>query len=201
MRNRYPHFLLCCELPVLRDISDNSNLFIMKKVIALDFPSKSGGSKLNEVVGCNIFTELCGDERQEDSVYMSPDAYKEIFGKTRKDSSRSRKRLSVVKIYSPKTKQSIHRKYVFNPDFQGINSDNLALNPASIRELCGEGFKNEDIVGTDVCVTKGCKFFYYWHHPHHATRISMQLGFISVLLAIISIIVGLISLYCSCYCC
>lgn len=177
------------------------------KVIALNFPSKSGGSKLNEVVGCNIFTELCGDEKQEDSVYLSKDAYKEIFGKTRKDSCRSRKRLSVVRIYSLKTKQSIHRKYVFNPGFQGIkNSDdnkdnNLALNPASIRELCGEGFENNDIVGTNVYVTKGCKFFYYWHHPHHATRISMQLGFISVLLAIISIIVGLISLYCSCYCC
>lgn len=161
-----------------------------KTVIALNFPSKSGNSPINQVTGCNIFTDLCGDERQEDSVYMSTGAYKEVFGKSRKDSCRSRKRLSVVRIYSKETGKSIHRKYVYNADFSGLNDNMLALNPASIRELCGSGFENADIVGKDLCVTKGCRFMYYWNHPYHATRISMKLGVLSVLLAVVSILIS-----------
>ena len=172
-----------------------------RKVIALNFPPKNGGKPHNTVVGFNIFTYLCGDDEQEDSVYMSRDAFEEVFGKTRKESSRCKKRLAVVRIYSKVSKQAIHRKYVFNPDFVGITNKEIALNPASIRELCGRGFENEDIVGKDVYVSKGSKFLYYWNHPYHATRISMKLGVGSILLAFISIIIGLLSLYCSCSCC
>ena len=166
-----------------------------KKVIALNFPPKNGQGKMNSVSGSNIFTDLCGDINQEDAVYMTSKAYADVFGKSRKDSSRCRKRLSVVKIYSPITGKSIYRQYVFNLNFSGLTDDDIALNPASIRELCGPGFDNSDIVGSEIEVYKGCLFSYYWHHPFHATRISMKLGLISILLALVSIAISLLAIF------
>ena len=107
-----------------------------KKVIALNFPPKNGQGVINTVSGCNIFTDLCGDINQEDAVYMTSAAYADVFGKCRKDSSRCRKRLSVVKLYSPMTGKTIYRQYVFNPNFIGLTDGDIALNPASMRELC-----------------------------------------------------------------
>ena len=166
-----------------------------KKVIALNFPPKNGQGVINTVSGCNIFTDLCGDINQEDAVYMTSAAYADVFGKCRKDSSRCRNRLSVVKIYSSMTGKSIYRQYVLNPNFSGLTVGDIALNPASIRELCGPGFDNSDIVGKDVEVSKGCTFNYYWHHPFHATRISMKLGLISILLALVSIAISLLAIF------
>lgn len=91
-----------------------------KKVIALNFPPKNGQGVINTVSGCNIFTDLCGDINQEDAVYMTSGAYADVFGKSRKNSSRCRKRLSVVKIYSSMTGKSIYRQYVLSPNFSGL---------------------------------------------------------------------------------
>ena len=58
--------------------------------------------------------------------------------------------------------------------------------------ICGEGKCNADLVGGDVVVSKGSCFMYYWNHPFHATRISMRLGVVSILLALISIVIALL---------
>ena len=42
--------------------------------------------------------------------------------------------------------------------------------------------------GFKIEITKGSVFKYYWDHPFHATRISMRLGLISIVLSSISII-------------
>ena len=160
---------------------------VSKLLVALNFPSKKGTSPIDQVVGNNIFTDICGDEQKEDSVYMSPNSYKDIFGKTRKESSRCSKRISVVRIYSKKTRKAIHRKYVCSSAFIGLGDKALALHPSSIRELCGPGFENDDIVGGEVKVSRGSWFLYFWNHPFHATRISMKLGVFSIIIALISI--------------
>ena len=126
---------------------------------------------------------------------MTYAAYADVFGKSRKDSSRCRKCLSVMKIYSPMTGKSIYRQYVFNPNFIGLTDGDIALNPASIMELCGSGFDNSDIVGKDIEVSKGCPLCYYFHHPFHATRISMKLGLVSIILALVSIAISLLAMF------
>lgn len=102
------------------------------------------------------------------------------------------KRLSVVKITPENGGYAIYRKYVYNPYFKSIRNCQVALNPASIREMCGKGQSNSDLVGRDVAVSKGSCFMYYWNHPFHATRISMRLGVASILLALISIVIALL---------
>lgn len=163
-----------------------------KTLIALNFPPRNADYELNRVIGCNIYTELCGDKSQEDSVYMSSKSYNSVFGERRKDASRRMKRLSVVKISPENGGYPIYRKYVCNPYFQSLEENQVALNPASIREMCGEGKCNADLVGGDVVVSKGSCFMYYWNHPFHATRISMRLGVVSILLALISIVIALL---------
>ena len=164
----------------------------LKKLIALNFPPLNADYELNRVVGCNIYTELCGEVSQEDSVYMSSKSYSSVFGENRRDASRRMKRLSVVKITPKDSGYPIYRKYVCNPYFQSLEDNQVALNPASIREMCGEGKCNADLVGGEVVVSKGSCFMYYWNHPFHATRISMKLGVASILLALISIVIALI---------
>ena len=156
-----------------------------RKVVALNFPPKNGGKPHNTVVGFNIFTYLCGDDEQEDSVYMSSGAYEEVFGKTRKESSRSKKQLAIVKIRSKKSGLVIRRKYVNNIDFVGLDSTNLALNPASIRELCNNSMSNADIVGSDVVVSKGCVLPFYWYHPKHSTRFTTRVSLFSFVSSIV----------------
>lgn len=178
-------------------IKTNSNPPKMKtknlmKLIALNFPPRNADYELNRVVGCNIYTELCGDKSQEDSVYMSSKSYNSVFGNTRRDSSRRMKRLSVVKITPKDGGYPIYRKYVCNPYFKSLKENQVALNPASIREMCGEGKSNSNLVGGEVVVSKGSCFMYYWNHPFHATRISMRLGVASILLALISIVIALL---------
>ncbi len=162
------------------------------KLIALNFPPRNADYELNRVVGCNIYTELCGDVSQEDSVYMNSHSYNSVFGENRRDSSRRMKRLSVVKISPKEGGHPIYRKYVRNPYFKSLEDNQVALNPASIREMCSEGQRNSDLVGGDVVVSKGSCFMYYWNHPFHATRISMRLGVASILLALISIVIALL---------
>lgn len=178
-------------------IKTNSNPQKMKtknlmKLIALNFPPRNADYELNRVVGCNIYTELCGEVSQEDSVYMSSKSYNSVFGENRRDAPRRMKRLSVVKITPKDSGYPIYRKYVCNPYFQSLEDNQVALNPASIREMCGGGQNNSDLVGGDVVVSKGNFFMYYWNHPFHATRISMKLGVASILLALISIVIALI---------
>lgn len=178
-------------------IKTNSNPQKMKtknlmKLIALNFPPRNADYELNRGVGCNIYTELCGEVSQEDSVYMSSKSYNSVFGENRRDASRRMKRLSVVKITPENGSYPTYRKYVCNPYFQSLEENQIALNPASIREMCGEGMRNADLVGKNVVVSKGCCFMYYWNHPFHATRISMRLGVASILLALISIVIALL---------
>lgn len=125
-------------------IKTNSNPPKMKtknlmKLIALNFPPRNADYELNRVVGCNIYTELCGEVSQEDSVYMSSKSYNSVFGENRRDASRRMKRLSVVKITPKDSGYPIYRKYVCNPYFQSLEDNQVALNPASIRECVVEG--------------------------------------------------------------
>lgn len=163
-----------------------------KKVIALNYLPKNGERLENTVDGVNIYTDLCGRLDMEDSVYMIPKAFPELFGVTRSASRSQIKRLAIVRIDNEESGKKIYRKYEYNPIFKGISENMIALHPASIRELAKGS--NSEVVGKELSVSKGCSFMYYWNHPFHATRISMRLGFISIALAFLSIVITLLSL-------
>ena len=166
-----------------------------KTVIALNYPSKSGLTTKDQVTGFNLYTDLCGDLQLEDTAYLSSASYQEIFGKPRAKAGKHKKILSVVRIKNRENGHAIYRRYEFNPCFSGLKDKMIALHPASLRELTIKD--NSEIVGKPVEVGRGNCFCYFWNHPFHATRISMKLGVISVLLAIISIIATIVI---SCHC-
>lgn len=164
-----------------------------RKVVALNFPPKGHTLPLDVVVGNNLYTEdIYEDESLQDSVFMSSKSYSSIFGESRSESNCYKRRLAVVRIKSITTHKSIYRKYVFSPKYEGLDDNNLALHPSSIRELGN----NNEIVGSDVIVSPGSALLYYWRHPFHATRISTKLGVCSIILGILSIILTIVMSCC-----
>lgn len=121
-------------------------------------------------------------EDLNDAAMFYGHSYQTIFGKKRSESTASKKRLAIVKIR--KGKRVIHRRFLAEP-MKGIGQNELALTPASIRELARHS--NSDLVGHEVEVSKGCWFCFYWDHPSHATRISFHLSTLSLIASIIAI--------------
>ena len=126
----------------------------------------------------------------DDCVIIHKDVYKQIFGKTRKTSSNEKKLLSVVKIsYNDR---SIHRAFKTN---YAITKKKIALTYNSLRLLSEAPDEVENVE-----ISKGCRFAYFWYHPFHATRISMRIGVISVIIGLVGVILSIISL-CPEQCC
>lgn len=132
-------------------------------------------------------------EDLNDAAMFYGHSYQTIFGKKRSESTAAKKRLAIVKIR--KGKRVIHRRFLAEP-MKGIGQNELALTPASIRELAIHS--NSDVVGHEVEVSKGCWFCYYWNHPFHATRISFRLGFPALVISIMSLIASIIAIGLSC---
>lgn len=155
---------------------------IKKKVLYL---SHTNGNKIDIDLGrmaCGM-PDLDLTEMSDKAVFYSKD-YAEIFGQTKKTSSQGNKQLSVVKIsYKGKT---IHREFMSLP---GMVKQNVALTPRSAYLLGCEGRESE----MEVTVEPGSKFFFYWDHPVHATRISTRLGIYSIVISLIGIIISLFS--------
>lgn len=128
-------------------------------------------------------------EMLDKAIFWSRD-YTSIFGKTLKDSNDSSKRLSIVKIsYNGK---SIYRQYIAHPKMEKAY---IGLSPRSIRMLGNIGHNDS----LKISVKKGCAICFYWTHPDNATRISVRLGFLSLVLGLLSIIQSILNIigYCN----
>ena len=125
----------------------------------------------------------------DDKVILHGDVFKELFGAPRYKTNKRNKLLAVIKITN-KNGESIHRAYLGKKGVPGFNSDHVALTHNSIRLLNGDD-ENPDSI-KQVTISKGCRFLYYWNHPYHATRISMRLGMLSIVLTIILSLLGII---------
>lgn len=140
-----------------------------------------------EITDNSVDFRLCDSDflsDYEDCVIMTSHNYYNVFGKHRKKSSKGMKLLSVVKLsYNGK---SIYRQYL-GKAVAGFTDDMIAITPRSWRLLC-----DESLCPTKKCVTisSGSKFMYYWFHPFHATRVSMRMGIISILISFILSIIG-----------
>lgn len=115
-------------------------------------------------------------------VLLQSSCYKRIFGTTKKVSPDKRKRTSIVKIKANNGKR-IYRE--FRGDFTTkFTADMVALTPNSILLL------NDDdgIMPTNLTLSKGRLWPFYWEHPDKAIRVSFKMGGLSITLGFISLI-------------
>ena len=134
-------------------------------------------NKILRISGISLPSEVDGD------VFLTSTAYKDIFGKTRKSSSVSNKRLSVVKISA--NGRSIHRAY------RSIPADNFTKNYVALTSKSIGMLDSNGIEPTEVHLTSGCRFLFYWNHPDLAICLSMKLGMLSLALALLSIVISI----------
>lgn len=158
-------------------------------VVALDYKGKNGASY---AVGTkngrmNIPTFY---EDVEGTVFLDGHDFKEIFDESRGNSRKYRHSLPIVKITRAETGQSIHRIFHTCHTLGSYKKTNyVALTYSSLLQL---STSNEDYKYIDQLeISEGSWFPFYWNHPHHATRISMRLGFVSLIISALSFIIAL----------
>ena len=122
-------------------------------------------------------------DKEAMALFNSNNTYKPIFGKTRKNSSQSKQRLSVVKISNGNRK--IFRQYVGGSI--PIDSNSVGLSCNSWQQL---GLK--DGIVNEITVNKSWWFPFLWNHSDTTTRIPFQIGVIGLVLAIGGIVLSII---------
>ena len=122
-----------------------------------------------------------------DCVVLEPDDFKAIFGKRRSRVKDSEKTLAVVKIKSALTGKTIYRSYLGEMALKGTGL--AAVTHASINQL-NDGTRN-NMVKSDVLLSKGNPIPFYWNNPNYALRTSIRVGTFSVFLAVLSIILSI----------
>lgn len=123
------------------------------------------------------------------SVYCNGKDFAAIFGR-RRSNTKYKSIPPVVKVTNPRTRLSIHRIYRMYPSEYKIKEEHCVLTYQSLLELINN---NNDMNRLDrVLLSKGSLWKYYWHHPFHATRISMHLGVYSMLIGLLSLVISLL---------
>ena len=96
-----------------------------------------------------------------------------------------------IKIKSLSTNKCIYRLCCAE-SAQEFTNDYIALTIGSIAKL---GVKKElQNKSTFVEISMSWWLPFFWYHPFHATRISMRLGILSIVLGLISIFISILSL-------
>ena len=134
-------------------------------------------------------------DEYDDKVLLNGDVYRNLFGGPRYMASIQGKLLSVVKISTPDG-QSIHRAFLGVKGVGEFDEKQVALSPNSIRLLTSKDGKEQPEYIHEVVVSRGSRFLYFWNHPYHATRISMRIGLIGIIVGLISIALSLYSCCC-----
>ena len=116
-----------------------------------------------------------------DSAYMSPSAYKEIFGKTLAGTNRENR---FIKISH--NNNSIYRilrgvpHNILSKDIIYIDSDGKNI----LNNYSDSDDKNDKI---ELEITPASWFSFYWHTSNIMARISFKIGFYSIILGLVSI--------------
>lgn len=118
-----------------------------------------------------------------------PRNYSKIFDKKAKDSTKAKRRLSVVKITFPNGK-SIYRKFKAS-SHQGVTADIVALHPNSIYEAY-PGQQNDPIYVEISPANCWGKMMFNWNHPDNAVRSSYRLAVIGAVTGILGIITSIV---------
>ena len=116
----------------------------------------------------------------DEYVILQSSMYEKIFGEKKIKASKSKKRLSIVKICCEGS--SIHRAYL-SVSAKDFDNDYIALTPNSIYELSSE--KTISPL-SEVTVCKGSVWKYYWNNPNTAVRMSFRIGIIGIITSVIA---------------
>ena len=121
--------------------------------------------------------------------------YKKIFGHTIKKTGNLPWKRSVIKIYSPSTKKSIHR--IYKGSFRVAATKGYDRLP--VIRMSSEAAHvlvpgNVDKVQASLLLSKGSKFKFYWNHFDASIRCGYKLGFVALLVSVIGLVTSLMSL-------
>jgi len=131
------------------------------------------------VNGRLLLSNIANTNELDDSILLYNRWYRRIFGKNKKNSSDSKKRISIVKIKAD-TGKTIYREYKASR----IKKDTAALTMKSITLLSDKDGNKP----TRLTLSKGSWMCYYINHPDKAIRLSFRMGAISIALGLISIV-------------
>ncbi len=141
----------------------------------------SNGSNTNSFNNNTLsISSISSPKEMDEYVVLESHMYEEIFKGKKNQASNDHKRLSVVKICSNNGK-SIHRAFYSVPakDFTGKY---VALTSNSIY-LLSDG--PELSLGSELYLSKGSKWVFYWNHPNAAVRMSFRIGVLGILITIV----------------
>ena len=130
----------------------------------------------------------------DEYVILQSSLYEAIFGKKKIKTSNSKKRLSIVKICHEG--KCIHRAYL-SVSANGFDKNYVALTPNSIYELSKD---NVIEALSNVCISKGSRWTFYWNNPVSAVRMSFRIGVIGIIVSALFGIVSIILTLCTTSC-
>lgn len=121
-------------------------------------------------------------------ILLHSSCYKEIFGKTKTNSSDNSKRTSIVKIKA--SQKTIYREFK-GFTLSGFDAGMVALSPNSLYLLDLSKPTNS----SELKLSSGCALPFYWFHPDKSIRLSFKMGFLSIILGVISLVLGVLSVF------
>lgn len=124
---------------------------------------------------------ISSSKEMDEYVVLESHMYQKIFKGKKVNADDNHKRLSVVKICC--NGKSIHRAF-YSVSAKGFTKEHVALSTKSIYLLSSS---NVLPTGSQVYLSKGCWWMFYWEHPNAAVRMSFRMGILGVFCTLIGI--------------
>ena len=156
------------------------NIKIILKILSTNGSSSVVTSNELHLTSIQYSSELDG------YVLLHSSCYKDIFGKTKTNSSDNSKRTSIVKIKT--SEKTIYREFK-GFTLTGFDANMVALSPNSLYLLN----LSNSIESSELKLTPGCILPFYWFHPDKSIRLSFKMGLLSIILGVISLVLGVLS--------
>lgn len=139
------------------------------------------------ITGNELFlTTIQHSSELDGYILLHSSCYKDIFGKTKTNSSDNSKRTSIVKVKTGE--KTIYREFR-GFTLTGFDANMVALSPNSLNLLD----LSKPIKSSEIILSPGCILPFYWFHPDKAIRLSFKMGSLSIILGVISLILGVLS--------
>ncbi|MBQ7741429.1 MAG: hypothetical protein IJT90_00665 [Bacteroidaceae bacterium] len=134
----------------------------------------------------HLYVSESASDLSDAYVYLCGRDFREIFGTRHGDSLKYSRTIPVVKI--SRGKKRIYRQ------FRCLNIQGFSQYAGlSYTSLLGISYSNEDMKNINtVELSPGNILSYYSNHPFHATRVSFQIGIISIIISFLSCALSLI---------
>jgi hypothetical protein len=116
-----------------------------------------------------------------DKVLLENSNYRNIFGKPFNESGNKPWKRGIVKISNGR--RSTHLLF-YSGNSKKITSKEYGISPASKHQLFTNSTGNE----SEIEISKGCRFWFFWNHPSHYQRVAFKLGILGLFISIINLV-------------